>query len=138
MLLRPRMRFARARLTEPTDNVIIPLTLCHHWPDACLVAPQVEVREDEGVRPGTSVAKLSKLRPSFTEDGTTTAGNSSQVHNSRRTKHGITWRSHKRLEWSWREGVGGRGRRCGERGGCGGFLGPRPRVDADFCGEMPA
>ncbi|MBQ0138795.1 MAG: acetyl-CoA C-acetyltransferase [Kurthia sp.] len=34
---------------------------------------------DEGVRPGTSVATLSKLRPAFNSKGSVTAGNSSQT-----------------------------------------------------------
>jgi acetyl-CoA acyltransferase 1 len=37
------------------------------------------ITEDEGIRPGTTVEALAKLRPSFTESGTTTAGNSSQM-----------------------------------------------------------
>jgi acetyl-CoA C-acetyltransferase len=34
---------------------------------------------DEGIRPDTSVASLSKLKPAFTDDGTVTAGNASQI-----------------------------------------------------------
>ncbi|KAF1798739.1 Thiolase, N-terminal domain-containing protein [Mucor lusitanicus] len=34
---------------------------------------------DDGIRPGTTAEKLSKLRPAFDDDGTTTAGNASQV-----------------------------------------------------------
>jgi acetyl-CoA acyltransferase len=34
---------------------------------------------DEGIRPGTSVETLAKLKPSFKEDGKVTAGNSSQI-----------------------------------------------------------
>lgn len=37
------------------------------------------VTQDEGVRPGTSLEGLRKLSPAFKEQGTTTAGNSSQV-----------------------------------------------------------
>lgn len=37
------------------------------------------VVDDDGIRPGTTQEKLSKLRPAFKPDGTTTAGNSSQV-----------------------------------------------------------
>jgi acetyl-CoA acyltransferase 1 len=37
------------------------------------------VTADEGIRAGTTAAKLAKLRASFKEDGTSTAGNSSQV-----------------------------------------------------------
>jgi acetyl-CoA C-acetyltransferase len=39
----------------------------------------VLVEEDEGVRPGTTVDSLAKLRPAFTKDGTITAGNASQI-----------------------------------------------------------
>ncbi len=34
---------------------------------------------DEGLRPGTTVESLAKLRPAFKEDGVVTAGNSSQI-----------------------------------------------------------
>ncbi|HVE76725.1 MAG TPA: acetyl-CoA C-acetyltransferase [Actinomycetota bacterium] len=37
------------------------------------------VEEDEGIRPGTTVESLAKLRPAFTKDGTITAGNASQI-----------------------------------------------------------
>ena len=37
------------------------------------------VRVDEGVRPGTSMAGLAKLKPAFQKGGSTTAGNSSQT-----------------------------------------------------------
>ena len=39
----------------------------------------VMVEEDEGVRPGTTVESLGKLRPAFVKDGTITAGNASQI-----------------------------------------------------------
>eukprot|EP01100_Stratorugosa_tubuloviscum_P003865 TRINITY_DN193_c0_g5_i2.p1 TRINITY_DN193_c0_g5~~TRINITY_DN193_c0_g5_i2.p1 ORF type:complete len:423 (-),score=271.18 TRINITY_DN193_c0_g5_i2:61-1329(-) len=39
----------------------------------------VVVSKDDGVRPETTLAGLSKLRPAFKEGGSTTAGNSSQV-----------------------------------------------------------
>lgn len=38
--------------------------------------PQVEVSRDEGPRPGTTMEKLSALRPAFREGGSVTAGNS--------------------------------------------------------------
>jgi acetyl-CoA C-acetyltransferase len=37
------------------------------------------VTEDEGVRPGTTVETLAKLRPAFAADGTITAGSASQI-----------------------------------------------------------
>ncbi|XP_062841950.1 3-ketoacyl-CoA thiolase, peroxisomal [Trichomycterus rosablanca] len=39
----------------------------------------ITVTKDDGIRPGTTVAGLAKLRPAFKEDGSTTAGNASQV-----------------------------------------------------------
>ncbi len=39
----------------------------------------VVVSEDEGVRPGTTSDSLGKLRPAFSDDGTITAGNASQI-----------------------------------------------------------
>jgi acetyl-CoA C-acetyltransferase len=39
----------------------------------------IVVDEDEGVRPGTTVETLSRLRPAFDPAGTVTAGNSSQL-----------------------------------------------------------
>jgi len=40
---------------------------------------EITVSEDEGPREGTNLEGLSKLKPAFSKDGTTTAGNSSQV-----------------------------------------------------------
>mmetsp|Transcript_20264 Transcript_20264/g.29945 ORF Transcript_20264/g.29945 Transcript_20264/m.29945 type:complete len:409 (+) Transcript_20264:166-1392(+) len=40
---------------------------------------QIEVVKDDGIRPETNFESLSKLKPAFSKDGTTTAGNSSQV-----------------------------------------------------------
>jgi acetyl-CoA acyltransferase 1 len=41
---------------------------------------KIVVEKDEGVRPGTTAAKLAKLKPAFDpKNGTTTAGNASQV-----------------------------------------------------------
>jgi acetyl-CoA C-acetyltransferase len=39
----------------------------------------VLVEADEGIRPGTTVESLGRLRPAFVPDGTITAGNASQV-----------------------------------------------------------
>ena len=37
------------------------------------------ITEDEGIRPGTTVEALAKLRPAFTKEGTITAGSSSPI-----------------------------------------------------------
>ncbi|XP_013928143.1 PREDICTED: 3-ketoacyl-CoA thiolase, peroxisomal [Thamnophis sirtalis] len=39
----------------------------------------ITVLQDEGIRPSTSLEGLARLKPAFQENGTTTAGNSSQV-----------------------------------------------------------
>ncbi len=39
----------------------------------------VQITEDEGIRPDTTVDTLAKLRPAFRKDGVLTAGNSSQI-----------------------------------------------------------
>jgi acetyl-CoA C-acetyltransferase len=40
---------------------------------------QLTVTEDEGIRPGTTVEMLARLKPAFGPDGTITAGTSSQI-----------------------------------------------------------
>jgi len=40
---------------------------------------KVVISKDEGIRAATTLADLQKLKPAFTENGTTTAGNSSQL-----------------------------------------------------------
>src|SRR5690349_16152160 len=40
---------------------------------------QHTVTEDEGIRPGTTAETLARLRPAFSQDGTITAGTSSQI-----------------------------------------------------------
>lgn len=37
------------------------------------------ITEDDGIRGDTTLQTLAKLKPAFKKDGTTTAGNSSQV-----------------------------------------------------------
>ena len=39
----------------------------------------VVISEDDGIRPGATMADLARLKPVFKKNGTTTAGNSSQV-----------------------------------------------------------
>jgi len=45
---------------------------------------EIVVSKDDGVRPTTTMESLAKMRPAFDEDGTTTAGNSSQVSDGAR------------------------------------------------------
>ncbi|NXO72515.1 THIKB thiolase, partial [Phainopepla nitens] len=39
----------------------------------------ITVHQDEGIRPSTTLEGLAKLKPAFKDDGSTTAGNASQV-----------------------------------------------------------
>ena len=55
------------------DEEIVPVEIPQRKGDP------VVVREDEGVRPGTTADSLGKLRPAFTKDGTISAGNASQI-----------------------------------------------------------
>jgi acetyl-CoA acetyltransferase family protein len=48
-----------------------------HW---VVPVPGTELERDENMRPDTSLEKLAKLKPSFVEDGTVTAGNSSPLN----------------------------------------------------------
>jgi len=63
-------RAALAQDTGAIDDQIVPVSVGE---DGTLVT------RDEGVRRGTSVESLAKLKPAFTEDGVIHAGNSSQI-----------------------------------------------------------
>jgi acetyl-CoA C-acetyltransferase len=52
---------------------IVPVAVAQRSGDA------VVVEDDEGVRPGTTVDALGRLRPAFDQHGTVTAGNASQI-----------------------------------------------------------
>jgi acetyl-CoA C-acetyltransferase len=52
---------------------IVPVTISARRGEPILVDT------DEGIRPGTTIEKLGALRPVFSENGTVTAGNSSQI-----------------------------------------------------------
>ncbi|RZC03464.1 3-ketoacyl-CoA thiolase 2, peroxisomal isoform D [Glycine soja] len=43
------------------------------------VEKKIIVSVDDGIRPNTNLADLAKLKPAFQKDGTTTAGNASQI-----------------------------------------------------------
>src|ERR1700761_8264744 len=42
--------------------------------------PNIDLTQDEGIRPDTSMEKLAKLKPAFVEGGTVTAGNASPLN----------------------------------------------------------
>jgi len=54
---------------------------------------EILVEHDDGIRPDISTAVLSKLKPVFKKDGSTTAGNSSQVRLSTKDPFGAPFGS---------------------------------------------
>jgi acetyl-CoA C-acetyltransferase len=64
---------AAAQKNGAFDDEIVAVPIPQRKGDPILVT------EDEGVRPGTTVDTLAKLRPAFAADGTITAGSASQI-----------------------------------------------------------
>lgn len=62
------------------DEIVpVDVTLRSVGKDYKIIEKNIQFSVDEGVRPDTSVAGLSKLRPAFSATGTVTAGNASQT-----------------------------------------------------------
>jgi acetyl-CoA acyltransferase len=62
------------------DDQIVPITVKENYFDGQKMQSRKKVfKMDEGPRRGTTAEGLSKLRPAFASDGTSTAGNSSQM-----------------------------------------------------------
>ncbi|WP_334141180.1 acetyl-CoA C-acetyltransferase [Rhabdothermincola sp.] len=66
-------RAATAQKDGLFDDEIVPVEVPQRKGDP------IVVREDEGVRPGTTVESLAALRPAFDKAGNITAGNASQI-----------------------------------------------------------
>ncbi|KAM3624047.1 uncharacterized protein V6R79_018480 [Siganus canaliculatus] len=75
--LSSQQKAAQAQKSGVFEQEIVPVTTQCVGNDG--KEQQVTVTKDEGVRAGTTLAGLSKLRAAFKPDGSTTAGNSSQV-----------------------------------------------------------
>ena len=77
------LRAAKARSAGSFDEEIVPVTT--RWQEvdkegkAVGETRDITVTQDDGIREGVSAAALAKLKPAFTPDGASTAGNSSQV-----------------------------------------------------------
>jgi acetyl-CoA acetyltransferase family protein len=50
------------------------------YDDHVVPVPGSDLERDEGIRPGSSMEALAKLKPAFSADGTVTAGNSSPLN----------------------------------------------------------
>ncbi len=70
-----QMKAAKAMESGAFDDEIIPV-------DVMTRKGTVTVSKDEGVKPGTTLEGLAKLRPTFMKDGTVTAGNSSTINDA--------------------------------------------------------
>ncbi|KAM4689189.1 3-ketoacyl-CoA thiolase, peroxisomal [Discoglossus pictus] len=75
--LASQQRAAAAQRSGRFKNEIVPVTTT--ITDDQGNTKTITVTEDEGIRASTTLEGLGKLRPAFKEDGSTTAGNSSQV-----------------------------------------------------------
>lgn len=71
-------RAAAATASGKFKDEIIPVNTKIVDPKTGVEKP-VTISVDDGIRPNTSIADLAKLKPAFKKDGTTTAGNASQV-----------------------------------------------------------
>ncbi|MBN3312563.1 THIKB thiolase, partial [Atractosteus spatula] len=75
--LASQQRAARAQKQGLFNQEITPVTTNFVEDDG--TQRIITVTQDDGIRPGTTLEGLAKLRPAFKEDGCTTAGNASQV-----------------------------------------------------------
>ncbi|XP_068176873.1 3-ketoacyl-CoA thiolase, peroxisomal [Antennarius striatus] len=75
--LSSQLKAARAQSAGVFQQEIVPVST--RLVDAGGAEQAVTVTEDDGIRPGTTLEGLGKLKPAFKPGGSTTAGNSSQV-----------------------------------------------------------
>uniref|UniRef100_A0A8C9DN37 Acetyl-CoA acyltransferase 1 n=1 Tax=Prolemur simus TaxID=1328070 RepID=A0A8C9DN37_PROSS len=75
--LASQQKAARAQSKGCFLAEIVPVTTTVH--DDKGNERSITVTQDEGIRPSTTMEGLAKLKPAFKKDGSTTAGNSSQV-----------------------------------------------------------
>ena len=72
-------RAAKAQSSGFFDEEIVPVTTRWIEPETPENVKEVTVTRDDGIRANTTVEKLASMKPAFKSDGTSTAGNSSQV-----------------------------------------------------------
>lgn len=75
--LSSQLKAARAQSSGIFEQEIVPVAT--RFVDNEGNEHEVTVTKDDGIRAGTTLEGLAKLRPAFKPDGSTTAGNSSQV-----------------------------------------------------------
>ncbi|KIX02459.1 uncharacterized protein Z518_08400 [Rhinocladiella mackenziei CBS 650.93] len=73
-------RASKAQKTGLFDSEIVPVKVKQYEPEHPDAPPkEVVVDKDDGIRHDASLEKMAKLKPAFSEDGSSTAGNSSQI-----------------------------------------------------------
>lgn len=72
-------RAAAAQAAGRFDEETVPVTTRWVEPEMPEQKKTVTVTKDDGIRANTTVEKLASMKPAFKSDGTSTAGNSSQV-----------------------------------------------------------
>jgi len=72
-------RAAAAQAAGRFDEEIVPVTTRWVEPENPETAKEITVTKDDGIRANTTLEKLASMKPAFKSDGTSTAGNSSQV-----------------------------------------------------------
>jgi acetyl-CoA acyltransferase 1 len=77
--LSSQQRAAHAQKSGFFDSEIVPVTTRWIEPETPENTQSVTVTKDDGIRPTTTLEKLNAMKPAFKSDGTSTAGNSSQV-----------------------------------------------------------
>lgn len=78
MAARSQQRAAAARESGRFRDEILPINVRYTDPKTGAVVEKL-LEHDEGIRPGTTAEKLAKLPPAFNKEGSTTAGNASQL-----------------------------------------------------------
>jgi acetyl-CoA acyltransferase 1 len=70
---------SKAQKTGLFDSEIVPVKVKQTEPEHPDAPKEVVVDKDDGIRHEISLEKMAKLKPAFSKDGSSTAGNSSQV-----------------------------------------------------------
>ncbi|KIW80900.1 hypothetical protein Z517_03923 [Fonsecaea pedrosoi CBS 271.37] len=73
-------RASKAQKSGLFDSEIVPVKVRQYAPEHPDAPPkEVVVDKDDGIRHDASLEKMAKLKPAFSQDGSSTAGNSSQI-----------------------------------------------------------
>jgi acetyl-CoA C-acetyltransferase len=85
------------------DDEVVPVPIPQRKGDP------VEYKDDEGIRPDTTVESLAKLRPAFRKDGTITAGSASQISDGAAAVVVMSRAKAEELGLSWLAEIGAHG-----------------------------